>query len=349
MAENQITQKMKRHAVLVALKAGHSDLEIARFLKVARSFVHKVRQELQSNNGTVSKIAKRKENSKRCDMMRTDDFVEKIKQAVDANPRNSMRSHAKHFKVSEGTIRNVVHENMGYKSYALKKGQFLSKEMKENRLIKSKMLLNKLKHPAKQDLIWFFSDEKNFDQDQKVNRRNDRWMCKDPSEVPRIMQNKFPASVMVLGVVSSEGHVMPPHFFPQGLRVNSAAYIEVLKTVVKPWIDSVRNGRLYVFQQDSAPSHKARLTQEWMAENFHDHVTPDTWPPNSPDLNPLDYYVWGVIEKEVNEHFHNTLDSLKATILSVMSNMSHEHLVTACRRFRSRVEAVIKADGGFFE
>ena len=349
MAENQITQNMKRHTVLVALKAERSDLEIARFLKVARSFVHKVRQDLQSDNGTVSKTAKRKENSTRFDKIRTDDFVKEIKQTVDANPRNSMRSLAKHYKVSEGTIRNVVHENMGYKSYALKKGQFLSQKMKENRLLKSKLLLNKFKDPATQDLVWFFSDEKNFDQDQKVNRRNDRWLCEDSSEVPIVMLNKFPASVMVLGVVSSEGHVMPPHFFAKGLKVNSAVYIEVLKTVVKPWIDSVRNGRLYVFQQDSAPSHKARLTQEWMAENFNDHVTPDTWPPNSPDLNPLDYYVWGVVEKEVNEHFHNTLDSLKATILRVMSNMSQDHLVKACMRFRSRVEAVIQADGGFFE
>jgi len=65
---------------------------------------------------------------------------------------------------------------------------------------------------------------------------------------------------MVLGVVSNEEHVMSPHFFPQGLRVNVAAYIEVLEVVVKPWIDSVRGERSYVFQQDSAPSHKAMTT-----------------------------------------------------------------------------------------
>ena len=109
-------------------------------------------------------------------------------------------------------------------------------------LIRSKRLLNKLKTPAEDDVIWFFSDEKNFDQDQKVNRRNDIWLCADPSEVPRVMHTKFPATVMVLGVISNEGNAMPPHFFPQGLKVNSAAYIHVLETVVKPWIDNVHNG-----------------------------------------------------------------------------------------------------------
>jgi len=65
---------------------------------------------------------------------------------------------------------------------------------------------------------------------------------------------------MVLGVVSNEGHVMPFHFFPQELRVKAATYIEVLETVVKLWIDSVRDERPYVFQQDSVPSHKTMTT-----------------------------------------------------------------------------------------
>ncbi|KAF2351053.1 hypothetical protein FHG87_018191 [Trinorchestia longiramus] len=77
----------------------------------------------------------------------------------------------------------------------------------------------------------------------------------------------------------------------EGLRVNADAYVETLQTIVKHWIDNVANGRAYVFQQDSVPFHKALKTQDCMAENFHDHVTPNLWPPNSPDLNALDYYV----------------------------------------------------------
>ena len=84
-------------------------------------------------------------------------------------------------------------------------------------------------------MLWFYSDEKNFNQDQKINRQSDRWLCANPSDVPYVMHTKFSATVVVLGVVSNEGHVMPPHFFPQKLRVNAAAYIEVLEAVVKPW------------------------------------------------------------------------------------------------------------------
>ncbi|KAM3182025.1 hypothetical protein ACTXT7_013221 [Hymenolepis weldensis] len=57
------------------------------------------------------------------------------------------------------------------------------------------------------------------------------------------------------------------------LRVNANAdadadaYVEILQTTVvkPPYIDSIASGgRPYVFQQDSAPSHKALKFQDWM-------------------------------------------------------------------------------------
>ena len=54
-------------------------------------------------------------------------------------------------------------------------------------------------------------------------------------DVPRVMKTKFPATVTVFGVVSSEGHIMPPHIFEVGLKVNTKVYLDVLKSVVIPW------------------------------------------------------------------------------------------------------------------
>ena len=85
-----------------------------------------------------------------------------------------------------------------------------------------------------------------------------------------------------------------------------------------------------------------------MADNLYDHITPNIWPANSPNLNPLDYYMNCVV-KEVNEHHNNIRDSLKAAIIRVMSDMNKEQLIRACNRFRPRIEAVIDATGGFIE
>ena len=95
----------------------------------------------------------------------------------------------------------------------------------------AKKLLSKVKHSAEPQTIWFFSDEKNFCQDQKHNTQNNRWLAYSPKDTPRAMQTKFPQTVMVFGCVSSKGDVMPPHFFREGLRLNSDAYVELLNTV----------------------------------------------------------------------------------------------------------------------
>ncbi len=55
--------------------------------------------------------------------------------------------------------------------------------------------------------------------------------------------------------------------------------------------------------------------QEWMVDYLYDHITPNIWTPSSPDLNTQDYYVWSIVEKEVNEQSHRTKDSLKAAIV----------------------------------
>ena len=142
---------------------------------------------------------------------------------------------------------------------------------------------------------------------------------------------------------------MPPHFFQEGLRVNAAGYIRVLETVVNSWIDQVAQGSPHVLQQDSTPAHKAGVTQELLAQNCHDHVTPNMWPPISSDVNPMDYYVWGVVEKEANKCLHNNKESLKAPIADVMGNMQEAPLICTCSRLRSRIEGVIETEGGLIE
>ena len=42
-----------------------------------------------------------------------------------------------------------------------------------------------------------------------------------------------------------------------------------------------------------ASTHTACATQNWLQTNCPDFIAKDQWPPNSPDLNALDYHVWG--------------------------------------------------------
>lgn len=109
--------------------------------------------------------------------------------------------------------------------------------------------------------------------------------------VPRVMKTKFPQSVMVFGCNSSEGDEMPPHVFPQGLRLNSNGYVELLCTVVKPWVGRAAARQPYIWQQNSTPCHTADKSRKSLCGNFHNFTSPNVWPPSNLDCNPMNSYV----------------------------------------------------------
>ena len=83
-----------------------------------------------------------KKHSTRFDSMRTPEFIHKVKQTIDENRGQTIRSIAKKLHMSEKTIRRSVHEDIRYKPYVLKRSQFISEKSKENHL---KRLLNNSK------------------------------------------------------------------------------------------------------------------------------------------------------------------------------------------------------------
>ena len=89
--------------------------------------------------------------------------------------------------------------------------------------------------------------------------------------------------------------------------------------------------------------------QQWLREHVASFWDKNMWPPNSPDLNPLDYYVWGVVERESNKARHPNTESLTDAIRKVFDKIDRDQLRLACSRFRARLEAVIEKNGGYIE
>ena len=71
--------------------------------------------------------------------------------------------------------------------------------------------------------------------------------------------------------------------------------------------------------------------------------------PSSPDLNPLDYFVWLYVENITNMTSHNTKASLIAAIRRVFAELPPALVERVCSKFRIRIEAVIEAEGGYIE
>ncbi len=85
----------------------------------------------------------------------------------------------------------------------------------------------------------------------------------------------------------------PPHIVETGLWVNTDISLEVMESTVLPWIKTVAGDRHWVWPQDPAPCHVSNKSIKWLKDHCYDLVSNDCWPHSSPDLYPLDYFVWG--------------------------------------------------------
>lgn len=97
-------------------------------------------------------------------------------------------------------------------------------------------------------------------------------------------------------------------------------------------------------QQDSTSSHIAHVTHKWLSKNFYTLI-----PPNTPDLNSLDYYIRIGIKWEINHHPQITKNSLKANIINVIGQMSKKHLIQECSHFQGHMKVILEAVAGFIE
>jgi len=100
----------------------------------------------------------------------------------------------------------------------------------------------------------------------------------------------FSKSLLVSVAVSKLG-CSPLFFVELGVKVDGRYYRDVLlKQQMLPVMCRIA-GDTYVFQQDSAPAHCARDTVRLLQQETPELISPHLWPPNSPDLNPVDYRV----------------------------------------------------------
>ena len=73
------------------------------------------------------------------------------------------------------------------------------------------------------------------------------------------------------------------------------------------------------------------------------------WPPRSPDLNPLDFYLWGYLKSIVYTPLPRTLDDLQQNIEEAVRNLDVTVIKKAIRNVRHRARMCLQANGGYFE
>lgn len=274
-----------------------------------------------------------------------------IRNRIRRNSKRSKRKMARDLRIDEKSVRNIVKKKLKLHSYKMQKAHLLTEKMKRDRLKKAKKLKRRFGRGAHRTIL--FSDEKLFTIEEVFNKQNVRVLARDISAANttgRLAQRSaHPASVMVWAGITADGKT-PLVFIDQGVKINKENYREeILQNVVEPWAHGHFGNRHWTFQQDSAPAHAAKTNQDWCRDRFPDFISKTEWPPYSPDLNPLDYSVWSVLEAKVSAKRHNNPEQLKRSLMAAWEEIDEDYLRATVEDFPRRLNACIEAKGGYFE
>ena len=77
--------------------------------------------------------------------------------------------------------------------------------------------------------------------------------------------------------------------------------------------------------------------------------SPDQWPANSPDLNPLDYAIWSIVNQRACKTRPPSVTTLKARVSKIWNELDAAEIRKICRRFRTRLQQCVDENGSYFD
>ena len=91
------------------------------------------------------------------------------------------------------------------------------------------------------------------------------------------------------------------------------------------------------------------MVQEWLHDNLERFWPKHFWPPSSPDLNVMDFAIWGILARKACERPHKNLDSLKRSLIKAWNDIDPDMIRACSANAHKRFEAVVEAEGGYIE
>lgn len=310
-----------------------------------------LRQIEQTGSSAAKKRARRRPSRTADKVQMIDELIQSQENAPSTH--RTLREISRETGISLTTVHRTVHQDLQLKCLKKRRGQELTEANKLSRLARSKSLLRK--YPPHQVRFIWFTDEKVFTVRSPRNSQNDRLYV--PLQVKKrqvstarqiLTHSTFSKSVMVSLGVSQLGST-ELFFVEPGVKINGAYYRDVL--LGQQLLPAIReqSGEQFIFQQDGAPSHRAYETVEMLRRETPGFILPTDWPPNSPDLNPVDYKIWSVLQSRVYRTRVGDVNQLKQRLVEEWSRFEQSIIDGAIRQWRQRLQACVRADGGHFE
>lgn len=329
--------EFERGEIIGLWKGGHTERSIEAILNHPKSTIHNIIEKYRSENQISS--ASRSGRPPKL----TERHIRHLVNVVKEDRQQSLDEITEKFNqlslvsVSSKTIRHTLH-NEGFYGRAGKRKPLISEKNRKKRLEWSHIRKN---WDSEWDtIIW--SDESRF-----LLFQNDahHWVWRRPHE-------KYDVNCLIPTVKSGNRGVMVWGCFTKNKigplvqvsgKITGSVYIEVLENNLLPFINELENNLEYVFQDDNAPVHRAKIVKQWMENNSIINIP---WPAQSPDLNPIEH-LWDVLERKVRKHnpHPKNLTELMAVLEEEWYKIEPEILQNLVESMPRRVQAVIDSHG----
>ncbi|VEN54798.1 unnamed protein product, partial [Callosobruchus maculatus] len=176
------------------------------------------------------------------------------------------------------------------------------------------------------------SDEATFCLNGTVNRHNSRYWSNENPHWIHEAHSQHPQKLNVWMGIGGNRLIGP--FFIDG-NLNGDKYLDLLNNYIIPALQN--NGQLphnVWFQQDGAPPHYDRRVRGLLDATFHNRWIGRggfiEWPARSPDLSPLDFFLWGYLKSRVYVCRPTTLQELRQRIITECELIRRDILEKAC-------------------
>lgn len=239
--------------------------------------------------------------------------------------------------VSTKTIKRRLNDR-GVHSRVSRRKPLLSEQNKLKRLNFAKKYINKSISFWK-NVIW--SDESKFMLISGKQRRN-VWRTKGTSlnanNITKTVKHGG-GSIMVWGCFSwfGTGNL---HLVDGIMKADQ--YIQILRENLLKSAEKMNIQDSFVFMQDNDPKHTAKKTREFLSDS---NILMLDWPPQSPDLNPIEN-LWHLVDIENSKNNKTNQNQFYEALVHSWDNINPELLKKLVESMPRRLEAVIKANGG---
>lgn len=148
----------------------------------------------------------------------------------------------------------------------------------------------------------------------------------------------FEKGIMIWGCMCSAG--VGQIVILEG-KVTAAVYLKLVQEVLIPEGKRLI-GENFILQQDNAPIHKAKLVTKYLKDA---NVNVLTWPPQSPDLSPIEN-LWSLLKYRIAEKAPRNLAQLRCYITDIWSQISASECEKYTHSLPTRLARMSERNGG---